>query len=413
MELFSIIILLSFILYGLISHSSKVATIGLLLLLYILFAFEKSIGDYEGYLEMFDEIRVGIGRATEYEALYVFSCSAAAELGMTFDQMRYVFCVVEIALIYSVIRKYTTNTALVLSLFFIFPALLDAELFRFLAGMSLVIYAFPYLLQNTKKGYIIYLCFVVLAALFHTSCWLFLIYYLLAIKNRKNLILIVAVILLFGTSLSAIDSVFGLMEYLPIREHVIEKYDTDSYSNMNGVLFDVCKQLLILSLGLVGYIRFNNSEDIDVSDCSIVTDGTLLLDYDEDNGVSNDSMTTDDSPLLDYNEDNDESNDLMMSDNALLLNSNIIDLNIISCLMLIPMYLSTSSQRLVHVIVFFNFIAIANNSQTFRGRYCWLYGFLVSVILLIFLLYIEGTGTQYALISHFTEGFIINLLDTI
>ena len=371
MELFSIFILLFFVLFGLISHKSKLATIGLLLLLYILFAFEKSIGDYEGYLEMFDEIRVGFGRATEYEVLYVLSCSAAAKLGMSFDQMRYVFCLVEIILIYSVIRKYTKNTALVLSLFIIFPALLDAELFRFLAGMSLVIYALPYLLQKSKKGYIIYFIFVVLAALFHTSCWLFLIYFLLAINNRKRLILIVVVTLLAGTSLSAIDSVFGIMQYLPIREHVVEKYETDSYSNMNGIIFDVFKQLLILSLGVVGHMGLKTTKDVVFSKESILTD------------------------------------------NARLLNSSIIDLNIISCLMLIPMYLSTSSQRLVHVIVFFNFIAIANNSLTKRGKYCWLYGFLVSVILLVFLLYIEGTGTQYAFISHFTEGFIINFLDTI
>lgn len=371
MELFSIIILLFFILYGLISQKSKVATIGLVLLLYILFAFEKSIGDYEGYLEMFDEIRVGFGRATEYEVLYVLSCSVAAKLGMTFDQMRYAFCIVEIGLIYSVIRKYTKNTALVLSLFFIFPALLDAELFRFLAGMTFVIYALPYLFQNTRKGYIAYFIFVVLAALYHTSCWLFLVYYLLAIRKRKRLILIVGVTLLLGTTLSAIDSFFGIIEYLPIREHVIEKYETDNYSNLNGVIFDVLKQLLILSLGIVGYMGVKTTKNLIVSNKSNIT-----------------KM-------------------------AILLNSRIIDLNIISCLMLIPMYLSTSSQRLVHVIVFYNFIAIANNSLTKRGKFSWLYGFLVSVVLLIFLLYIEGTGTQYALISHFTEGFIINLLNTI
>lgn len=372
MELFSIFILLFFVIFGLISHKSKLATFGLLLLLYILFAFEKSIGDYEGYLEMFDEIRVGFGRATEYEVLYVLSCSVAAKLGMTFDQMRYVFCLVEIALIYSVIRRYTKNSALVLSLFFIFPALLDAELFRFLAGMSLVIFALPYLLQKTKKGYIIYFIFVVLAALFHTSCWLFLIYFLLAIKNRKRLILIVVVTLLAGTSLSAIDSVFGIMQYLPIREHVVEKYETDSYSNMNGIIFDVFKQLLILSLGVVGHMGAKTTKDIVISKKSNITES------------------------------------------ALLLNSNIIDLNIISCLMLIPMYLSTSSQRLVHVIVLFNFIAIANNSLTRRGRFCWLYGLLVSIVLLLFLLFVEGGAfTQYAFVSHFTEGFIINLLETI
>ena len=88
MELFSFFILLFFVLFGLISHKSKLATIGLLLLLFILFAFEKSIGDYEDYLMKFDEIRAGFGRATEYEILYVLSCSTAAMFGLSFEQIR-------------------------------------------------------------------------------------------------------------------------------------------------------------------------------------------------------------------------------------------------------------------------------------------------------------------------------------
>lgn len=372
MELFSIILLLSFVLLGLFFHKSKIVGSGLLILLFLLFAFEKSIGDYEEYLLMYDEIGSGVGRANEYEILYVLACSTAAKLGLTFDQMRYIFCIAEVLMIYSVIKRYTKNKALVLALFIIYPALLDAELFRFLFGMTLVIYALPYLLQGNRKGYIIYFVLVGLAALFHTSCWLFLIYYLLLIRNRRRLITIVVVILLFGTSLNAIDSFFGIMEYLPIREHVIEKYETDSYSNMTGMLFNIVKQMLIFSLGFIAYWGMkskHNSYDFKVL------------------GISR--------------------------ENALILNSRIVDLNIISCLMLIPMYLSTSSQRMVHIIVLYNFIAIANSSLTKKGRFTFLYAFLVAAVLLVFLLFIEGTGTQYALISHFTEGFVINFLDTV
>ena len=96
MESFSIFILLFFVLLGLFFHKSKIAEYGLLILLFILFAFEKSIGDYEGYLLMYDEIASGVGRANEYEFLYVFACSTAAKMGLTFDQMRYIFCVADV-----------------------------------------------------------------------------------------------------------------------------------------------------------------------------------------------------------------------------------------------------------------------------------------------------------------------------
>ena len=406
MELFSALLLLSFILLGLFFHKSKIAEYGLLILLFILFAFEKSIGDYEGYLSMYDEIGKGVGRANEYEILYVLACSTAAKIGLSFDQMRYIFCVAEVLMIHGVIRKYTKNRALVLSLFMIYPALLDAELFRFLFGMSLVIYGLPYLLQGNQKGYLTYFVFVVLAALFHTSCWAFLIYFLLLIKKRRTLVIIVTVSLLLGTTLSAIDSVFKVMEYLPIREHVIEKYETDSYSNMTGILFDIVKQILIFSLGFLAYYCVNSRQLY--YDC-------IVLRKKRKNRETRETR----EKALSLNKRNyvfvlgKNRKTRKTRKNALALNNRIIDLNIISCLMLIPMYLSTSSQRLVHVIVFYNFIAIANSSLTKKGRYSFIYAFLIAVILLVFLLFIEGTGTQYAFISHFTEGFIINLLDTI
>ncbi len=367
MESFSIGILLFFVVFGLLRHDSKIATAGLLLLLYMLFAFERSLADYERYLEYYDEIKSGFGHANELEPLYVLSCSTAAKMGMSFDQMRYIFCFLEISLLYKVIRQYTKKTALVLALFFIFPAMIEAELFRFLFGMTLIIYALPNLFSYSKKNYIKYFVFVTLAGLFHSSCFIFFIYYLLVVKKRKELVIIVSTLLFLGTMTISADSLFGVFGHLPIREAVIAKYETDSYANTNGVLFSVIKQTLIFSLALVAIIGF------------------------KDRCLIHKPSKTD--------------------DNAMLLNSRIIDLNLISLLMLIPMYLSSSSQRLVHVVVFYNFIAVANGSLAHKWKFRWIYAFFVSVCLLIFVLFIESSGTVYAFVSHFTEGFLVNFTE--
>lgn len=343
-----------------------------MILLYIIFAFEHSEADYEGYIEMFEEIMGNAGRATEYEVLYVYLTSLAIKLGYTFDQMRGVLSILEVYLIYHTISKYTKRTAFVLALFMVFPALIDAELFRFLFGMTLVIYGIPYLLDDSKIGKIIYLVLVILAALFHTSCWLFLAYFLLLVKDRKLLIIIVSSVLVVGLFISSSGVFFYILEYLPIREFVIQKYQTGQYSNLTGVMFAFFKQVLIFAM-VLWVIGGKKKKSIELK-----------------------------HPTYTYKERNAE-----------ILYSRIFDMNIISFLFLIPMYYSSSSQRLVHVIVLFNYIAIANGNMRNKSKPNVLVGLAVSVLLLLSILFIEGTGTQYIFKSHFTEGFLINLFKSI
>lgn len=366
----SIIVLSTFIFLGLYKPKSRFVTGGLVILLYIIFAFEHSDADYEGYIEMFEQITGGAGSATEYEVLYVYLTSLASKFGYTFDQMRGVLSILEVYFIYHTISKYTKRTAFVFALFMVFPALIDAELFRFLFGMTLVIYGIPYLFDNGRIGKIIYLVLVIFAALFHTSCWLFLVYFLLLVKDRKQLIIIVSLVLVVGLFISSSGAFFNLLEYLPIREFVIEKYRTGHYSNMTGVMFAFVKQVLIFAMVLwvIGEKKRNATE---------------------------------------WQPPTNKQN------NAEILNSRIVDMNIISFLFLIPMYYSSSSQRLVHVIVLFNYIAIANGYLRNKLKSYVLEGFAVSVLLLLSILFVEGTGTQYIFKSHFTEGFLINLFKSI
>ena len=94
----------------------------------------------------------------------------------------------------------------------------------------------------------------------------------------------------------------------------------------------------------------------------------------------------------------------------MILQNKIMDLNVVSFLLLIALYYSSSSQRLVHLVIYFNFIALANScSLGYNKRQCWLYALSSAILFLLFLLFIEGTGTVYAFTSHFTEGYFIKL----
>lgn len=376
MALFSIFITLLFILWGLIKKRSLFATSGLLFLIFVLFAFEKSEGDYIGYLNMYSQIGYGFGRALTYEPLYVLLCEIGNHFHLTFDTFRGIICVFEIALLYSTIKRYTYNTAMVLALFLIFPASLDAELFRWLMGMCIIIYFIRFLLEaRGLRDYLIYTAGVAIAGLCHTSCFIFIIYLLMAIKDRQMLRRIVRIALLVGVAVLGTGIFFKLLSYLPIRIYVIEKYQTGNYSNWRGVFFSLVKQIMLYSMVIVA------NEKI-----SIDKRGKLTF-------FHGNEITQQTNPVISFQE-------------------RIQDFNIISFLLLIPLYYSSSVQRLTHVVAFFNYIALANCGNR-SGKVHVLYGTLIAVLLLLSMLFLEGSGSMTEFLTHFSEGYFVNFFHTI
>jgi hypothetical protein len=191
-KVISVALPVTLIVLALIKKESKILTILLLLLTYILFAFEQSDGDYMYYLIFFEQIGVGQGAGMEYEPLYVFSCKMANEFGMSFFHLRAIISVIEVLILFFVAKRFTSKTAFVLALFFIFPALFDAELFRWLFGICIVIFGMQYLIRSKSfYDYLRYFICVVIASYYHSGCWFFLIYYLVLIPNHKLLLQLV------------------------------------------------------------------------------------------------------------------------------------------------------------------------------------------------------------------------------
>lgn len=70
MDLLSILVALVAFMLGILKKDSKIVTFLLLLLIYILFAFEHSEGDYLMYETLFSNISVGNEFALAYEAFF-------------------------------------------------------------------------------------------------------------------------------------------------------------------------------------------------------------------------------------------------------------------------------------------------------------------------------------------------------
>ena len=151
MEL-TIIYVTTALLLGLFAKNNNFVNFFLIVALYLLFAFEHSDQDYLNYVSSYNSVGTSaVFELLGYEPSFFLFCIIGTNLSLSFGTARAFVCVLEVLAIVTSVKIFTPQIACVISLFLIFPATADAELFRWLAGMCLVIYAFPYLIRYNRN----------------------------------------------------------------------------------------------------------------------------------------------------------------------------------------------------------------------------------------------------------------------
>jgi len=366
----SILITIGIIFLGLYKHNSKIVTLLLLILLFVFLAFAISEEDYVVYVRTFYEL--GQYQTAEiYEPLYRISCRIANNLGLNFDGMRAIFSVAELMIFYIVTRRYTENSAFVFALLFIFPITIYAEQFRFLAGMTFIIWGLQYIIKaKSKIDYLKYLCCVICAAMFHATCWAFLIYYLLLVKNRRKLLEIILVIFIAGLIVIQNGSFYSLFSSFWESERLIDKYSETQSHNLVGTAFEIFRLGMVLSMSFIATRE------------SLLKKRTSFC------------LSCDKKSAIDSN----------------ILFERIVDINLVSFLFIIPLFFSGISFRLLQPLLLYNYIAFAiaiNRTKGFKKEYAA--G--ITVFMLLFILEFGGEGIRYAFTTHFAEGYMVNMFN--
>lgn len=391
----SAFITLFFVLLGIVKRNSVLVSYVLLLLVYILFAFENTDipdSDYSKYLNHYDAI--GNGIVTAHEPLFHLVCRIGNYFNVSFNFMRGIVCVFEVFVIFRVIKRYTGNIAFVLSIFIIYPALFNAELFRWLMGMCIVLFAFPYLIEaKSRKDYLKFFILVLLATMGHVSCFVFLIYLLLAINSKKKLTYIVLFIILMGFVLSKVNVVYFLMDNLLINDEINDKYQTGDFSNIFGVLSYTAKLSLVF---LVCLIALSGRKSRKVSNLNVTRNDNI------DNKWS--AIGKDDNTWA-----------KRIQFRAQILMDKILCINIISFILVVLSVYTSQVLRLMQVVLFFNYIVLAvsceYNIKDASRKICL--ALFPIVLLLLNMLFLESEGTLPVYVGHFTNGYIVNLFNTL
>lgn len=120
-------------------------------------------------------------------------------------------------LIRSTIIKFTSNPHFVYLYYLFFLIFIDTEQIRNFFAFSIIVYGFRFLIGNSQRGNIKYLVTVLLACTVHISSFVYIVFILVSLKNKKYFIrLIVFTTLLFcifiyigGNSLSFIREIIN------------------------------------------------------------------------------------------------------------------------------------------------------------------------------------------------------------
>lgn len=173
------------------------------LFMWILFGWNTGNADYFNYQHIYKSIDL-YGRYKGVEFGYEFVCRIAVAIGLSYNGFLVFYSFIGLSLITSTARKYTNNLSFVFVLYFIYPFLLDIVQIRNFMSMAIIIYATRYLVADTKKDYIKYIIFVILASTFHVSAFFYMIFLLVRIKSRKKLTYVTLAILIIGVPLTSL-----------------------------------------------------------------------------------------------------------------------------------------------------------------------------------------------------------------
>lgn len=148
---------------------------------------------------------------------YVLLCKLFIGFGIDFFMFKKIVVFICLTLVFYSIKRMNGNILMIMSYYLIYQSVFDAIQFRNFIGFSILMVAYIFLMENTKKSKFIYLTLILLSSLFHSVMIVYCIYLLidddkLSIKLRNIIIIFSIILTLFtfvnGKSIPLISNFF-------------------------------------------------------------------------------------------------------------------------------------------------------------------------------------------------------------
>lgn len=181
------------ILLGVINRNSKYLFVWIFAIAWLMIAGNYANPDYEAY-----ETRYDIGLGILLEPGFGFLCDFFKYLGYDYFGFKAFVSFICLYMVFYSIRKLSLNISLGATLFILYPFIIDITQFRNFIAYSIVVFGIPFLYERTRKGAIKYCATVIVASLFHTSVFFYILFLLARKKiNRWHIgigIILIAII---------------------------------------------------------------------------------------------------------------------------------------------------------------------------------------------------------------------------
>ena len=239
--------------------NDKMVTLLLALFILCVFCFNTANRDLVSYMESYD------GFARHYsEPGLLWLESFFRDAGVSYVVFKFILTGVSLFLIISTIYKFSPYPNFVLYLYTIYPMSIDVTQYRFFLGYAVALFSIRFILsyQAEKKiKYIfLYILFILLATVFHYSCFAFLFLSVLFLNHKERPILFFIVIplipIIFMLYRNRLIPVIGpIIGGGKVYTWLIAGKAT-SYYNILRIL--LCNLLPLLFLLLLTYVKRND-----------------------------------------------------------------------------------------------------------------------------------------------------------
>lgn len=251
------------------SPRSKVISALAIVFMFVMYSFVYYEGDLQNYQWIYEEGITDTSFEPGFNAI-IFLCRA---LGMSFTGFRMILAAVFLFLMYRGITKYTDYSAIVLSLIIIFPFFVFTSVMRSGIACAILLNAYIYLIDPSfcRKGITKYVLFVLVAALFHYSAALMLVFIVGKMRIDPKAIVGIAVLtIVMFAFLNFTDIPYRLIALLTSREKTLQWLSRgEGTANFTGAV-------AIIVLLTMNYYIARRSRDILES---IKTEGISNMEY--------------------------------------------------------------------------------------------------------------------------------------
>lgn len=192
-----------------------------ILFLWILFSFCSKVPDFENYALVFRRLSWGDSYHS-METGYWLLCKAAYAIGLDINGFRKIYGLVGLSLMASTAVRYTKKPYYVLSLYLLYPFLLDVVQIRHFMACSIIVFGIRYLEYFETKNFAKYCLCVCLAMSQHTIALAYSAFLFVYLKNLKTIMKIViptaAGFLFLGKMLMRSTLYRSLLDYRGIED---------------------------------------------------------------------------------------------------------------------------------------------------------------------------------------------------